>query len=141
MSRYEIINEARKLRGYIEASSEGLSDADALNAVELFPTWKPNTEYALDVRIQYNKVLYKCGQAHTSQDGWQPDLTPALWIAVSVEEGTIDNPITAARGMEYVEGKYYRDPEDENIYLCTRSGVLQYMPHELIGHYFSAVEA
>ena len=38
---------------------------------------------------------------------------------------------------------YYLDSEDGKLYLCQRTGeaaggtvVLQYMPHELVGHYF-----
>lgn len=58
--------------------------------------------------------------------------------------GTIDDPILAARGMEYEYGKYYLDPEDEKTYLCKRgeetgSIVLYYLPHELIGQYFEEV--
>lgn len=55
--------------------------------------------------------------------------------------GTIDDPIPAARGMEYEYGKYYLDHEDGKTYLCKRLDetgtiVLQYLPHELIGNYF-----
>lgn len=46
--------------------------------------------------------------------------------------------------MEYEYGLYYFDPEDGKTYLCERTGeesggkiVLQYLPHELIGNYFS----
>lgn len=58
--------------------------------------------------------------------------------------GTIDDPIPAARGMEYEYGKYYLDHEDEKTYLCKRgeetgSIVLYYLPHELIGQYFEEV--
>ena len=59
---------------------------------------------------------------------------------------TQDDPIPAARGMEYVYGLYYSDGEDGKLYLCQRTGeasggtvVLQYMPHELVGHYFVEV--
>ena len=58
--------------------------------------------------------------------------------------GTIDDPIPAARGMEYEYGKYYLDPEDKKTYLCKRLNetgtiVLYYLPHELIGQYFEEV--
>ena len=58
--------------------------------------------------------------------------------------GTIDDPIPAARGMEYEYGKYYLDPEDGKKYLCKRGSetgsiVLYYLPHELIGQYFEEV--
>lgn len=62
------------------------------------------------------------------------------------EEGTVDDPITAERGMAYVYGKYYLDPEDGVTYICQRAGeaeggtvTLYYLPHELIGNYFTAV--
>lgn len=42
--------------------------------------------YAVDDRVQYGGILYKCVQAHTSQADWTPDATPALWVAVSIEE-------------------------------------------------------
>ena len=60
--------------------------------------------------------------------------------------GTQDDPIPAARGMEYEYGKYYLDGEDGKTYLCERTGeqaggkiTLQYLPHELVGNYFKAV--
>ena len=51
--------------------------------------------------------------------------------------------ITAERGMEYVYGQKYLDPEDSNVYICKRIGeadggkvTLQFLPHELVGQYF-----
>ncbi len=111
-------------------------DATALACSVLYPSWKSDIEYTKDDRVRHGGVLYKCIQSHTSQDTWTPDATPALWAAVSLADGTAAAPITAARGMEYAEGKYYRDMEDGGLYLCTRSGILQYLPHELVGHYF-----
>lgn len=77
---------ARKLRQYIEKASVSLSDADALEAVELYPAWKPGTAYTVDERIRYNQTLYRCVQSHTSQDDWPPNITPALWTVVSLDE-------------------------------------------------------
>ena len=44
-------------------------------------------------------------------------------------------------------GVYALDPEDNNIYLCERQGAvvggkiqLYYLPHQLVGHYFTLVE-
>ena len=87
---------------------------------------------------------------NTGNEGWTPPEVPALWAAVSKpgETGTQENPITAARGMEYTYGLYYRDPEDNLIYLCERTGeaeggkiTLQYLPHELVGQYFTEVQS
>lgn len=132
-------NNAVKLRPFIEKAAASLSDEDALQAVPIFPMWNTNTQYEENIRIRHNDILYKCFQAHTSQDNWTPDATPALWTVVSIESGTQDKPITAVRGMEYEQDKYYLDAYDGNTYLCIRSATLQYLPHELIGHYFSLI--
>ena len=84
---------------------------------------------------------------HTTQSDWTPDTVPALYTVIDVAHaGTQDDPIPAERGMEYVYGLYYSDSEDGKLYLCQRTGeaaggtvVLQYMPHELVGHYFVEV--
>ena len=58
-----------------------------------------------------------------------------------------DEVITASRGMEYVYGQKYLDPEDSKIYICKRTGeadggkvTLQYLPHELVGQYFELAD-
>lgn len=74
---------ARALRPYIVKASASLPDEDALEAVELFPAWAADTAYEVDKRIRYGDKLYRCVQPHTSQDGWEPDKTPALWTEVA----------------------------------------------------------
>ena len=76
------VDEAKRLRPLIVESSKYLPDSEAYYAPELFPVWKTATAYAVNDRIQYGVKLYKCVQAHTSQDDWTPDVTPALWTAV-----------------------------------------------------------
>ena len=138
---------AKQLRQLIEQLAVTLDDETALTGVELFPVWATGRAYAVDDRVQYNGALYKCVQAHTSQDDWTPDAVPALYTVIdAAHAGTKDDPIPAARGMEYVYGLYYADSEDGKLYLCQRTGeatggtvVLQYLPHELVGHYFVEV--
>lgn len=74
-----IINALIKMR-------DAATDETALETVDLYPAWRTDTAYTVDERIAYNGLLYRCVQAHTSQAGWSPDLTPALWTRVSVEE-------------------------------------------------------
>ena len=74
---------AYKLRDLMHKASVSLSDEDALDGVELFPAWAANTAYAADVRVRFEGKLYRCVQAHTSQAGWEPDKTPALWTEVA----------------------------------------------------------
>lgn len=77
---------ARKLRQMIVKASASLADEDALQSIELFAPWADETAYAVDDRIRYDGILYRCVQAHTSQADWTPDATPALWTVVSLDE-------------------------------------------------------
>lgn len=79
---------ARKLRQLIVQASQSLDDESALQGIELFPLWQGVTpmEYESGDRVRYKDVLYKCVQAHTSQAQWTPDVTPALWTEVSIDE-------------------------------------------------------
>lgn len=138
---------AVKLRPIIEQAAVSLSDGEAASVPELITAWAYPVDYAEGDRRSHGGKVYKCRQAHTSQADWTPDKTPALWAVIDAEHaGTQDDPIPAARGMEYEYGKYYLDNEDGKVYLCERTGeaaggkiTLQYLPHELVGNYFKAV--
>lgn len=138
---------AVKLRPIIELAAVSLSDSEAASVPELITAWAYPVACAEGDRKSYGDKVYKCRQAHTSQADWTPDKTPALWAVIDVDHaGTQDDPIPAARGMEYEYGKYYLDGEDSKVYLCERTGeqaggkiTLQYLPHELVGNYFKAV--
>ena len=80
------ITRAKQLRELIVKAAVSLSDEDALEGIELFPAWESGKAYAVGDRIRYIDTLYKCVQAHTSQDDWTPDITPALWAEVSIDE-------------------------------------------------------
>lgn len=137
---------AVELRPIIEQAAVSLSDGEAATVPELITAWAYPVAYAEGDRRSYGGKVYKCRQAHTSQADWTPDKTPALWAVIDAEHaGTQDDPIPAARGMEYEYGKYYLDSEDGKTYKCERTGeasggkiVLQYLPHELVGNYFTA---
>lgn len=81
-----LIELATQLRPIIEQASATLSDATALQGVQLFPMWKPDISVKVDERYQYNNVLYRVVQARTTQADWTPDKTPALWVVVSLDE-------------------------------------------------------
>ena len=77
-----LIELARKLRPLIEKAAQSLSDADSLEAVQLFEHWKPGEEYPADKKLQYNGELYKVLQPHTSQADWTPDTAVSLYVRV-----------------------------------------------------------
>lgn len=77
---------AYQLRALIEQISSTLSDEEALQGVELFPRWGASKEYAIGDRASYNNILYKCLQAHTSQETWTPTDAPSLWAKVLIPD-------------------------------------------------------
>lgn len=152
------VKRAVELRPVIEQASASLSDGEAAKSPELFPRWadhigetvKPGDRRSdMDESGVLHVYRVNKGQGHTTQENWPPHSTPAMWTIINVDHaGTQDDPIPAARGMEYEYGLYYKDPEDTKLYLCERIGeaaggkiVLQYLPHELVGQYFKAVNA
>ena len=52
-------------------------------SAQSIPQWQPNTFYAVGALVMYNGVEYQCLQAHTSEVGWEPPNTPALWQPVT----------------------------------------------------------
>lgn len=144
------MEQVRAIKASMDIAAGFLTDKQAARAPRIYPTWSANgVDYKVDDRVYYTRTkrLYKVITAHTSQESWTPDVTPALFTVIDVEhKGTKDDPIPAARGMEYEYGLYYTDPEDSKLYKCERSGessggkiTLQYLPHELIGQYFTEV--
>lgn len=77
---------ARKMVASIRLATSYLNDDQAESVTDLFPLWESNVAYAVGDRRQYDSLLYRCVQAHTSQDGWEPPAVPALWVRTSTEE-------------------------------------------------------
>ena len=144
--RTDILQQAQAIRDSRDAAAIALTDEQAVKSPRLYPTWAAELAVKAGDRLYYPATdrLYKVVTDHTTQSDWTPDAVPALYTVIEVAHaGTQDDPIPAERGMEYVYGLYYRDGEDGKLYLCQRTGetaggtvVLQYMPHELVGHYF-----
>ena len=81
---------AQKLRPYIEKAAISLSDEDALEAVNLFPTWnKDKDSYEKDARVLYDGILYKCLQTHIPQASWTPIAAPSLWAKVLIPDANV----------------------------------------------------
>lgn len=77
-----------QLRTLVKGSVSELDDEKAVEVPSLFDPWIPNEDVTIGVRRYFNGTgfLYKCVQAHKTQIGWEPNVTPALWAKVSVEE-------------------------------------------------------
>ncbi len=46
------------------------------------PHWTTGAQYAVGALVNYQGEIYSATQAHTSQPGSTPDLTPALWTLI-----------------------------------------------------------
>ena len=119
-----LIELAQKLRMYIEKAAISLTDEDALEAVQLFPSWNENGQYEKDMRVVYDGVLYKCLQTHTAQTAWTPVAAPSLWTKVLIpdenvipewEQSDSTNPYMTGDKVSF-EGKTYESVIDNNIW-------------------------
>lgn len=77
---------AKKIADSITLATSYLDDEQAETVTNLFPLWESGVAYAVGDRRQYDGLLYRCVQAHTSQDDWTPPAVPALWVRTSTEE-------------------------------------------------------
>lgn len=119
---------AQEVRTAMNVAGTALNDETALQAVALYTPWVSDAWYAVNERIRYKDLLYRCVQAHTSQVGWEPDITPALWVRVSVEEwpewvqptGAHDAYNTGDK-VTY-NGSHYVCTMDANVYAPDVSG-------------------
>lgn len=65
-----------------------LTDEQAEQVPQAFREWEVDTAYKVGDRRRYDGKLYRCVQAHTSQEGWEPPAVPALWVRTA-QEGEI----------------------------------------------------
>lgn len=150
------------LRTLIGSNSEKIvstfTDENALKVIELYPTFESvvGTYQKKGARVRYDvndkTFLFKLTCEDQTEDGtlilesWNPVEAKSIWTVIDVTHaGTIDDPIPAVAGMEYVYGKYYI--EGKAVYICKRTGeaeggtiVLQFLPSQLVGQYFEVVE-
>lgn len=106
-----------------------LTDEQALEMPLLFPKWQANIQYEVGYRVLYLGTLYKVIQAHTSQQGWEPDITPSLFaknLIVKDDDGEqVDipeweqpgstNPYMKGDKVKF-EGKIYQSLIDNNVW-------------------------
>lgn len=64
------------------AEGGSINDVTATEHTDLFTPWVSGVAYAVGALRQYNNELYRCVQAHTSQDDWTPDAAASLWSKV-----------------------------------------------------------
>ena len=76
--------EAKAFRAKVERAAYAVQDdAESLELIELFPTYRVGVAYVVGDRFRYDGKLYRVVQAHTSQADWTPDTAVSLWSKTS----------------------------------------------------------
>ena len=86
-----------------------LTDEQAEQVPQLFQEWKAGASYTVGYRVRYDGLLYKCLQAHTSQEGWEPPNATSLWARIG--EGDIPEWVQPTSANPYMLGDKVRHVE------------------------------
>ena len=82
--------------------------------------WRPDLAVQVGDVFSYNASLWRCLQAHTTQNDWLPDTTPALWRKVEViheEEVRVWQT-----GVDYIVGDEVAYPDATgDVYVCQQA--------------------
>ena len=81
---------AEQTRKALQLFCQTLDDDKALEVATVFPAYEVGRAYGVGDMFSYGEnstgdpQLYKVVQAHTSQEDWKPDATPALYTAIGL---------------------------------------------------------
>lgn len=117
-----------------------VDDQTALRMLAFYPEWEAAEAYSAGYKLQCGGRLWRCVQAHTAQEGWEPENAPALWEEIcESHDGTAADPIPYSGNMALESGKHYT--QDGAVYRCIRdTGTPVYsVLAELVGLYVEAV--
>ena len=94
-------------------------DNTALRMVEFYPEWSAGQTYTAGYKAQRGGKLWRCLQAHTAQNGWEPENAASLWTeSCESHDGTKYDPLPYNGNMALQSGKYYT--QNNILYLCNR---------------------
>lgn len=119
-----------------------VDDQTAVRMTEFYPAWESGQAYTAGYKVQYGGKLWRCIQAHTSQDSWAPSTdTASLWERIDeTHTGDQYDPIPYEGNMALTAGLYYT--QDGEVYLCNRdTGIAVYNAlSELVGLYVEEMQ-
>ena len=104
----------------MDTALANLPDDSAVDAMTLFQMWRPGENYVADYRLQWKDKLYRVLQQHTSQEGWEPDKTPALFAEVAKPgEIPVWKQPTGAQDAYMTGDKVHYPGKDDPVYVST----------------------
>ena len=89
MNRMQIAEQSRRA---LQMFAAGLTEEQAMEVSTIYDPWAAGKTYATGDFFTYgeNSVgdpqLYKVVQSHTSQADWTPGATPALYVAIGLDD-------------------------------------------------------
>ena len=106
------------------AEAEEFDDVTITEHAEQFPEWAYPVNYAAGAICRYEGELYRCLQAHTSQETWTPTAAPSQWKEIgdptgewpewSQPVGAIDTYPLGAKVSH--NGKHWISTVDNNVW-------------------------
>jgi hypothetical protein len=122
--RLSALDEMAEYHDPLDAVLDILTDEQAENVTEVFPAWLPNVAYIVGDRRKYDDRLYKCIQAHNSQEGWEPPNVPSLWVRTAADPEEIPEWVQPTGAHDayqtgdkvWYEGKVWVCTADNNVY-------------------------
>lgn len=83
--RTDLVEQAQAIRAGMQALARTAPDAVILaQPMAMYDEWSADgVAYTLNDIRQYNGLLYRCVQAHTSQATWTPEAAASLWTRIA----------------------------------------------------------
>lgn len=76
----------------LQMFAQTLTEDKAMEVATIYPPYEVGRNYSAGEFFTYGKnsvgdpQLYKVVQAHTSQEGWTPDNSPSLYVAIGLDD-------------------------------------------------------
>lgn len=83
---------AEQLRRALQMFVSTLTDEQAMEVATVYPVWKAGKTYQAGAILAHGEngvgdpQLYRVAQAHTSQEDWLPESTPALYTPIGLTD-------------------------------------------------------
>lgn len=110
---------------FVKMAEKGdIDEVTASENIDFFLEWKTGVNYKANTMLQFNGLLYRVLQDHTSQADWTPDKTLALYKVIGINENGIpewSRPISSVdaymTGDECMfNGVHKRSTIDHNVW-------------------------
>lgn len=83
----------------------GKTDSERSKMPLLHDEWRAGRECVIGRVYRHQSGLYRCNQTHTTQEGWEPDITAALFNRIMYKEGIRIIPDVITAGTAFAKGE------------------------------------